>query len=352
MHQARENGSHGAEISSRIKGKSFCLASLLTRMFTIGLDQDRCNSRVGLITASDKKYLIDNDGTLNKFEIALDHLSKTTQFPTTYSQRSVSNMSWVCGWADSDNNKRGPQNMVNGISIADDPGKTRGRRNDLLLAEEFGNFPKFSEWFATSMPNVQEGAVVFGFCMSIGTGGSKNSNFEGALDMIYSPETKNVYGIPNVYDKGSNGSKNTVFFYPAYVNYKPYYNADGVSDVIKALVEELKERYFIKYNSTDTMLLTQRRAEYAITLQDAIMRRDGTIYPVADLNDRVFELDNKPEILNKMYQGILKMKDGEVTFEPSLDVRAIQEYPLNNNKSEGAVYIKNHPEKGSDGKVP
>ena len=114
-------------------------------MFTIGLDKERCNGRVGLITADEKKFLIDNDGTLNKFETALDYLAKYTQFPTTCSQKSVTNMSWVCGWVDSNNNKRGPQNMVNGISIGDDPGKSRGRRNDLLLADEFGKFPKFSE---------------------------------------------------------------------------------------------------------------------------------------------------------------------------------------------------------------
>jgi len=221
-----------------------------------------------------------------------------------------------------------------------------------LFAEEFGKFPKFNEWFATSMPNVQEGAIVFGTAFCTGTGGTPGNSFEGALDMIYSPETKNVYGIPNVYDRGSLGAKNTVFFFPGYVNYRPFFNKDGVSDVIGALVYELKERYFIKYNSNNPMELTQRRAEIAFTLQEAIMRRDGTIYPVADLNDRVFEIDNNPDILNRMYQGNLIIRDSKVIFEPSLDVKAIQEFPLNNNKAEGAVYIKNHPENDSSGEIP
>jgi hypothetical protein len=202
------------------------------------------------------------------------------------------------------------------------------------------------------MPNVQEGEIVFGIAYFVGTGGEEGNDFSGALSMIQSPLSKNVYGVPNVYDKGSTGAKNTIFFYPAYVNYKPYYNKDGVSDVIGAMISELKVRYEIKYNSTDTFELTKRKAEYAFTLQDAIMKRDGTIYPVADLNDRIFELDNKPDILNRMYQGELKIKDSEVVFIPSIDVKAIQEFPLNNNRFEGAVYIKNHPEKNSEGKVP
>jgi hypothetical protein len=202
------------------------------------------------------------------------------------------------------------------------------------------------------MPNVQEGEVVFGIAYFVGTGGETGNDFSGALNMINSPASKNVYGLPNVYDKGSNGSKNTVFFYPAYINYKPYYNIDGVSDVVGAMISELKQRYEIKYSSTDIFELTKRKSEYAFTIQDAIMRRDGTIYPVADLNDQIFYLDNNPDILNRMYQGVLKLTDGKVSFEPSIDVKAIQEFPLNNNKSEGAVYIKNHPEKDSSGKIP
>jgi hypothetical protein len=170
--------------------------------------------------------------------------------------------------------------------------------------------------------------------------------------MIQAPLANHVYGVPNVYDAGSKGLRDTVFFYPAYVNYKPYYNKDGVSDVVGAMVSELKQRYEIKYNSSDVMKLTRRKAEFAFTLQDAIMRRDGTLYPVADLNDRVFELDNTPDILKRMYAGRLELKEGDLTFHPDIDCKPIQEFPLSDNKAEGSVYIKNMPEKDSTGKVP
>lgn len=41
----------------------------------------------------------------------------------------------------------GPQNTLAGVSIADDPDKSRGSRTDLLLLDEFGVFPKFTEWW-------------------------------------------------------------------------------------------------------------------------------------------------------------------------------------------------------------
>ena len=202
------------------------------------------------------------------------------------------------------------------------------------------------------MPNVQEGEIVFGLAYFTGTGGEEGNDFSGALSMIQSPSASHIYGVPNVYDPGSRGLKDTIFFYPAYVNYKPYYNKDGVSDVVGAMISELKQRYEIKYNSSDPLKLTRRKAEFAFTLQDAIMRRSGTLYPVAELNDRVFELDNTPDILNRMYQGRLEMKDGEVLFKPDLDCKAIQEFPHTDNKLNGAIYIKNMPEKDSSGKVP
>lgn len=41
-------------------------------------------------------------------------------------------------------------------------------------------------------------------------------------------------------DKGSNGSRKTIFFFPGYINRIGYYNKDGVSDVIGAMLSEIK----------------------------------------------------------------------------------------------------------------
>ena len=44
------------------------------------------------------------------------------------------------------------------------------------------------------------------------------------------------------------------------MNRKGYYNSDGVSDVIGALLSEIRDRIRIKYNSSDAMALTQRES--------------------------------------------------------------------------------------------
>lgn len=189
-------------------------------------------------------------------------------------------------------------------------------------------------------------------CENIVTHNTEGSDFSGALDMIYSPDSNHIYGLPNVYDKGSNAKKNTIFFFPAFINYKPYYNKDGVSDVIGAMLSELQERYNIKYNSEDPLKLTRRKAEFAFTLQDAIMRRDSTLYPVADINDRIMQLDNDITYMDSMYIGKVELSGEGATWKPDSNVNIITRFPHKDNKLEGGLLIKTMPVRDSKGRVP
>lgn len=343
---------HAAEIASRGKGKSHTLASILEMVYSLGTGEGKLSrGRKALIVADLKTFLIE-DGTLNKFEDGIDHLAKYTEFPRAKQRDSLTNMNWICGWEDTEGNKYGNQNEIIGLAVGTDSDKSRGKRSDWMLGEEFGKFGNFSAWWSTSMPNVQEGAVVFGIGYAVGTGGTEGSDFTGALDMIYSPEANSIYGLPNLYDKGSNGTKKTIYFFPSYMNYKPYYNKDGVSDVIGAMLNELKQRYDIKYTSHDPMKLTRRKAEYAFTIQDAIMRRDGTMYPVADLNDRIQQIDADPNNLKDMFIGRIELSQGEIKWRPDADMYPILAYPHNDNKIEGAIHIKTMPIKMAGSETP
>ena len=185
------------------------------------------------------------------------------------------------------------------------------------------------------------------------TGGSEGADFQGALEMLLYPEGYNVYALPNFWDKGSNGKKKTIFFYPGYVNSKGFYNKDGVSDIVGALISEIEHRVNLKYNSSDPLQLTRRKAETAFTIQDAIMRRDGSLYPSDKLNDVINEINMDPKYTDDMWIGRLKIsKEGIVEYKPDNDLKYITEFPHKDNKIEGAICIKHMPIKDSSGKVP
>lgn len=182
------------------------------------------------------------------------------------------------------------------------------------------------------------------------TGGSEGSNFYGVMEMLYNPIGYQIYPLPNLYDKNTDGSGKTVFFFGAYLNREGYYNKDGVSDVVGTILNILERRHRVKYNSSDPTRLTRVVAERPLTIQEAIMRRDSSIFPVAQLNDRLLELDSNPNEYNDVYVGRMTIKDGEPEFVPSNHI-PIRNFPHKDNKMDGAVEIYKMPEKNSDGQV-
>lgn len=360
MDQARFGGlyndflgaQHCCEIASRGKSKSYSLASVMAKSFSLGLNQGKAQMVKVLVLAHTLEYL-DGDAILNKFVEGIDFLRENTEFPSLRLRDSMSALEWKQGYKTTDGVARGSGNQILAQAISNDPDKPRGKRSDYMFIEEFGNFPKFLDMLGVTRANVQEMSLVFGLFYAIGTGGSEGSDFSGALELIYNPKGYNVYGLPNVYDKGIVGDKKTIFFFPAYVNAKPFYNHDGVSDVIMAMLTELMERYVIKYNSSDPMKLTRQKAEFAFTLQDAVMRRDSTQYPVSDLNDRVLEIESTASQYDGLITGRLSANsEGEVVYVPDTQANPIMIFPHKDNKLEGAILIHQMPITNSSGTVP
>ena len=348
-----EGGQHAVQIAKRGASKSYSCASLLARMFICGDNELASEETRGVILAYDKEKLT-KDGTLNKFISCINHCAVHTEFPSNRLKSSLAEMTWIMGYIDPDDGiEKGTKNTTLGVTVGDDEDKARGKRANIFLYEEFGAFPGFLDVWRTNFRSVQEGNISFGQAVAIGTGGSKGSSFDGALEMIYNPIGYNVYPLPNVFDKNSQGKQQCVFFFGAYLNRKGLFDKNGNSDVIGALIEIFSDRYRIKYNTSDPLSLTQAKAEDPITIQEAIMKRDGTIYPVSDLTDRVNELDFDPHSLDDILVGSLSMtKENAVVYKPDSNLKPNREFPHKDNKLEGAVEIHAIPVTDSSGKVP
>lgn len=181
------------------------------------------------------------------------------------------------------------------------------------------------------------------------TANNKESNFSSAKILLYEPDLHRIYSLPNVFDKKAQGNDRFAFFFPAFINRAGCYNKDGVSDVIKALIEILKERFEKKYSNDPTTLLTAI-AEDPITPAEAIIKVKDAFFPVASLNERLREINLQPRLLDDVYIGRLYQdRDGEVKFEPTNDI-PIRSYGVENT-TEGALEIYEMPQKGSDGKI-
>ena len=219
------------------------------------------------------------------------------------------------------------------------------------LTVTHNTFPRLVDLYNVLIPSVQEGDIVFGFMYLQGTAGDNESDFAGAAEIMYNPIGYNMYALPNVYDREGKGKRHFVFFFPGYISRKGCYNKDGVSDVIAALIEILMNRYRVKYNSSDPNTIVKTIAEVPITPAEAIVKTGTNMFPVPDLTERLNQIDSNPREYDDVYVGELNIaKNGEVEFKPTY-ATPIREYPLKDNKAEGAIEILKMPEKGRDGKV-
>ena len=169
--------------------------------------------------------------------------------------------------------------------------------------------------------------------------------------MVYNPEGYFVYGLPNIFDKGATGNKKTVLFFGAPINRGNFYNKDGVSDITGALIDILNNRWTLKYNSSDPVMLTRFIAENPITIQEAVMRRDSNLYPVADITDCLNKIDGDPRSLDHIQIGKITLFENKPIFEPSFEVTPVREFPHKDNKLEGCIEIHSLPKKDSNNKV-
>nr|DAY45720.1 MAG TPA: Terminase large subunit [Crassvirales sp.] len=344
LDQASEAAKHYAELASRGKSKSYSLASILNHIFTVGENEEANQKIKGIVTAYQKEYLT-KDGVLNKFVDMANFTAKHTQFPRRRLKSSLQEMTWIMGYKDVELDiERGTQNTVLGVSSKDDESKLRGKRAAKILVEEFGSFPRLLDLYNVLLPSVQEGDIVFGQIAMMGTAGDSESDFAGAQEIMYSPNGYNMYALPNVYDKVNQGKPYFVFFFPGYINRKGCYNKDGVSDVIKALIEILLNRYRVKYNSSNPNTIIKTIAEIPITPAEAIVKLGVNMFPVTDLTERLGQLDANPLEYDNVYVGDLVFNSDNILEYKPTSASPIRDFPHKDNKVVGAIEILEMPE--------
>lgn len=352
LNQAREHGLMAAELARRGCGKSFCAAAMLAKRFILGESFEVNKRVVSYITATDKAKLTGGDQTLDKFQFYIDFIAENMQWPSRRLYNSLADMNWQMGYKDlNTGTNKGTLNSVVGKSSQNDASKLRGTRGVLYLFEEAGTFDNLLTLWSNLLPSVSDGESVFGLMYLFGTSGDQQSDFAAMQEIMYNPVGYKTYGLKNVYDKEGQGRPTFTYFFPAYINRSGCYDEQGNSDVTKALLEILVNRYNVKYNSTDINTITKCIAEIPITPQEAILRTRGNIFPVADLTQRLAEIDNDPHTFDDVYVGDLTQeKDGSVSFKLTGD-QPIRDFPLKDNKVSGALEIFKMPEKDAQGKV-
>ena len=359
LYQAREAGEHGCMLSSRSKGKSFSAAAMLAKRFKLGETPENNKGCTCYITASEKKFLVAGDQTLDKFQHDIDFLSQKTEWPgRELLVNRLNDMMWTAGYKDLVYGNVGTGNSVVGITSKNDVEKLRGTRAVLYVLEEAGTFKGLDSVWQNILPSVEEGKGdernVFGQIVCFGTSGDEESDFQSLAKMMYHPKGYHIKALANIYDIRGKGGSEFSYFFPAYLNNANCYDKDGNSDITKSLLEILKDRIYTKTHSgNDLNALTKTIAENPIVPQEAILRAKGNFFPTAQINERINELQQNPNMLNEIVTGdLVQQSDGTVKYVMS-SKEPIRQYPLPSDFTnlEGSIEFYQMPQKDKDGKV-
>lgn len=349
LYQAREKGHHGIELAKRGCGKSYSLSAIMGHNLILGESEESKRRVITVLTAYQKEYLKDDkDGTLSKFKPAINFSFANTPFPHLMLKNSPNEMSWQMGYKDEYGIEKGSLNQVMAVSAKDDSGKLRGKRG-WILYEEMGNFKDLLSLYDVTRKSVEDGDYTFACQYLVGTASEKESDFTSAKTLLYNPEGYNIYALDNVYDKPKQGKSTFGYFFPAYINRAGCYNEDGVSDVVKALIEILLARYKAKY-SADPQSVLRVIAEDPITPAEAIIKVKAAYFPITSLAERLSQIDQDVHAFDDVYVGKLVQGKEEVEFILTDDV-PIRKYGVEND-TPGAVEIFEMPQKDRSGKVP
>lgn len=350
LYDAREQGHHAIELAKRGCAKSYSLSAIMGHNLILGESFESKKRVITVLTAYQKEFLSDDkDGTLSKFKPAINFSFSNTPFPHLMLKNSPNEMSWQMGYKDEYGVEQGSLNQVLAVSAKDDSEKIRGKRGWILI-EEMGSFKGLLSLYDITRKSVEDGDYTFAIMYLVGTAAEKESDFSSAKILLYNPEAYNILSIPNVYDRPKQGKPTFGYFFPSYVNRAGCYNKDGVSDVVKALIEILMARHKARFSS-DPKTVLRVIAEDPITPAEAIIKVKSAFFPVTALTERLQQLDIDPQAYDDVYVGQLTInKEGQVEFKPTND-EPIRKYGVEND-TPGAVEIFAMPEKDRSGKVP
>ena len=349
VEQAKRKGQHGKMLKTRGVGASFKAASWSPRNMYVFPGSGNANFHL----ASDKGFLSGDKGIWGKILDCLDWIAENTPLPSMRLIDGTRAMEVQLGFKKGETRK-GLLSSVYGISLRHDPDKARGIRGPLIHYEEDGLFPDLEKAWGVNRKAVEDGNSTFGFMIAMGTGGTEGASFEGSEKLFYAPHAYNIYGIPNVFDRNATGDTDCGFFWAGYLNRNGCYDLDtGEPDIIKALVEILTDRHLVKYSATDPSAITQKKAEEPITPQEAIMRTEGTVFPVADLKEYLETIMVKKEsFLAEHYVGeLIRDNSGKVLWKLSADKFPLRSYDKDNANREGCVEIFEMPGTNAEGGV-
>ena len=349
IEEAEQQGKHMAVLKSRQRGYSFKGASMLVRNYML------IPGSKNFAVASEQKFLV-GDGLLTKAWQIMDFLDKHTEWAK---QRLVSTrMERVSGYKVTDEfgkqTEQGYLSSIVGITLKNDPERSRGTRGKLVLWEEGGKFPDLLDAWRIEQPSVEtDDGVAFGLMIAFGTGGTIGASFEGLKELFYKPNANNVLAFPNIWDDGRENTE-CGFFVPAYSNLESFdddgnqrfMDKDGNSLKELAIQNLIDQRNKIKDGGASQQSIDRFISERPMKPAEAVLELGKNIFPRKLLMDQLTRIRTNKKLQSMKHIVDLEWDGNGLVKATEKKSGDITNYPLKKgDKPHGSVVIWEYPVK-------
>lgn len=176
-----------------------------------------------------------------------------------------------------------------------------------------------------------------GMRIAFGTGGSsKASSMAGLKAMIEAPEASNILPVRHNYT-ADRRYVITGLFIPAYRVVYQFVDERGYCDEQRSIAWYEAER---KKKGGDPKALLDYKAEYCFTIEEALIQKEGNVFPVEELANQLSALD--------VYKTVEKPKTGFLVWEINRDSQRTGKVVWREDPK-GNIIIKEPPILGESG---
>jgi len=246
----------------------------------------------------------------------------------------------------------GSKSKIKHRTFKDNPFAANGTRPAVMVMEEIGMFNNLKSAHEASVECMKNGAYKFGSCMYLGTGGDmEGGGTVDARDMFYNPD---VYDMIAFKDDWENKGKIS-YFVPAYKGLNQFKDKNGNTQVAYAKDYLDKFREKLKKGKNARSALDAELQNRPLVPSEVFLTRTGNLFPVADLLNRLAELEASQRERNHDYIGELYIEAStkKVKWKPNTKLKPIYDFPVKaSDDIAGCVIIHEMPYEDKDGDIP
>lgn len=247
----------------------------------------------------------------------------------------------------------GTGSIIKHKTYKDNPFAGQGTRPSVVVKEEIGMFDNLKASHEADVETQQFGTVKFGSTLFMGTGGDMDGGTDDASEMFNDPETFDCLVFEDEWEhRGKIG-----YFLPAYQGKLQFKDDNGNTLEKAAKLYETEKREKLRKGKNASTALDAYIQYNPMVPSEMFLRKTGNIFPKAELNAWLAELENNPKYEDSEFVGdVIHDADGNTVFIPDVKnkLKPIRKFPINPAKEdvEGCVVIWEHPYRDGAGNVP